>query len=313
MSHILLDSGPLRLTIDPALGAGVAGFSLRRRDGSFWPLFRPTPPGATHFNQLASYILAPWPNRIATARLAWRGCAHTLTPDWPDGSAIHGLVKDKPWRLTGRSPVSATLEFDSTAANLAYPWPFHCRALYLLGPDSLTTDLRLTALPAPHAPGPMPAGLGFHPFFNRVLWDPRDRVAIRCSLRGRYPTDAMIPTGPAAPDAVTARLAAGDPLGELALDDVFLGSSDSASIHWPASGLCITFDCSPALGHTVLYTGIPDDAGRMPPFFCLEPVTMVNDGFSALARGVPDTGVAELLPGQVLRARWTMRIRSTLP
>jgi len=315
MPNVVLDSGPLRLSVNPRLGAGIAELSLRRPDGTHFPLLRPAPAGADYFNQLACYFLAPWANRIAGARLNWHHRSHTLTPDWPDGAAIHGLVKDRPWRIIDRSPVSISLEFASRAApDLVFPWPFTCRARYELAAGSLTTDLRLLALPCDDSLGPMPAGLGFHPFFCRTLWDPADAVSIRCSLRGRYPTRAMIPTGPAAPDSITEHLASGRPLGSIALDDVFLGSPDNAMIHWPASGVRLTFSCSALLGHTVLYTGEPDAAtGALPPFFCLEPVSMVNDGFNLHSRGMPGTGVAELKPGESISARWTMRIQTDAP
>lgn len=315
MPRLAIDHDTLRLEIDPSLGAGIAGLWIRRGGPGrgFWPLLRPAPPDAAYFNALSSYFLAPWPNRIAGATLRWHGLTYALSPDWPDGSAIHGCVKDQPWQLVERTPVSATLEFTSSTST-PFPWPFRCAATYRLTPDSLITDLSLHALRGGGGPeSPMPAGLGFHPFFMRTLWDPADRVTIRCALAGRYPAREMLPTGPARRDDITAHLAAGLPLGNLALDDVFLGSCDGATITWPASGVRVTLSCSPALGHTVLYTGQPDPkTGAMHPFFCFEPVTMVNNGFNLFDAGWPDTGVASLLPGESLSARWTLRLEGTL-
>src|SRR5437867_505839 len=104
----------------------------------------------------------------------------------------------------------------------------------------------------------------------------------------------MIPTGRPVADEVTRNLEAGRPLDSLSLDDVFLGSSDGAEILWPGSGVRVRYSCSRELGHTVVFTGAPDTSGRMPEFFCLEPVSMVNDGFNLATRGWEGAGVRSL-------------------
>jgi aldose 1-epimerase len=45
------------------------------------------------------------------------------------------------------------------------------------------------------------------------------------------------------------------------------------------------------------------EAGRPAPWFCLEPVSMVNDGFNLIERGQGGTGVAVLGPGEAIEAR----------
>jgi aldose 1-epimerase len=59
------------------------------------------------------------------------------------------------------------------------------------------------------------------------------------------------------------------------------------------------------LGHVVVYT--PRDADGSPnEFFCVEPVTMVNDGFNLREQGEQGTGVRTLEPGETLRTRTTL-------
>ena len=48
-------------------------------------------------------------------------------------------------------------------------------------------------------------------------------------------------------------------------------------------------------------------------FFCVEPVSHVNDGFNMLERGVEGTGVRVLAPGQTLRRRDPAAHRVTMP
>lgn len=298
MGTILIENERLRLAVLPRLGAGVAEFSLRSPSGAWQPVWRPAPPTVSHFNDLACYLLSPWSNRIAGARFAFNDQPITLHPDWPDGAAIHGVVKERPWAILDRSPVSARLTLDTRdGPALNWPWPFEASVRYELDEQSLEVELAVTN----RADGPMPAGLGFHPFFMRQLWN-ADDVAIRADLPGRYPATGMIPTGPARADDVTRHLAAGRPLAALDLDDVFDGFDPKTTITWPASGLRAAFAVTPNLNHTVIY------CPPVNPFFCLEPVTMVNDGFNAAARGVPGTGVSKLNPGETLSATMTVRI-----
>lgn len=299
MPGILLENPRLRLRVLPEIGAGAAEFSLRAPSGAWQPLWRPAPDHPRWFNDLACYFLAPWSNRIAAGRFTFAGRPVQLRPDWPDGTAIHGVVKDRPWEILDRSPVSARLGFESAAhPDLNWPWAFDATARYELDEQSL--EVELTIVNRDHAP--MPAGLGFHPYFMRTLWDERDEVAIRTSLPGRYPATGMIPTGPARADDITQHLAAGRPLAPLDLDDVFAGFDQATTITWPASRIRAAISASPGLSHTVVYS----PPGK--PYFCLEPVTMVNDGFNRAAAGDPGTGVVVLAPGQSLSAVMTIRV-----
>lgn len=297
MPGILIENQRLRLRILREIGAGALEFSLRAPGGAWQPIWRPAPESPSHFNDLACYLLAPWSNRIAAARFPFAGRELRLRPDWPDGTAIHGVVKDRTWTILDRSPVSARLAFESRRhADLNWPWVFDATARYELDEQSLEVELAITN----RSDSPMPAGLGFHPFYMRRLWDDRDEVAIRASLPGRYPAAGMIPTAPARADEVTRHLAAGLPLKPLDLDDVFAGFDPATTITWPASGIRASFTVSPNLNHTVIYSPPAQ------PHFCLEPVSMVNDGFNLLAHGQPGTGVTILAPGESRSA--TMKV-----
>lgn len=296
MPEILIENDLLRLRVLPALGAGVAEFSLRSPAGGWQPVWRRTGPSPAWFNDLACYLLAPWSNRIAGAAFMLDGREVRLRPDWPDGAAIHGVVKDRAWTILDRSPASARLAFQSARhADLNWPWPFEAETRYELHDQSLEVELAVIN----RAEAAMPAGLGFHPFYMRKLWDDRDDVTVRAHLSGRYPAARMIPTGPARADEVTAHLAAGRPLAPLDLDDVFAGFDPQTTITWPASGVRASISASPNLGHTVIYSPPAE------PFFCLEPVSMVNNGFNAPG---PGSGVRMLRPGESMTGLMTVRL-----
>jgi galactose mutarotase-like enzyme len=48
----------------------------------------------------------------------------------------------------------------------------------------------------------------------------------------------------------------------------------------------------------------------MPGFFCLEPVSMVNDGFNLESRGWKGTGVRALGVGETMSVWWTVALES---
>lgn len=309
MPRFTLANGPLRAEIDPDLGAGLVDFSIIGPNDWHYPIMRRASSDASHFNQLACYLLAPWTNRIADARFSSLGSEFRLTPDWPDGSAIHGDVKQRRFRIRQRSPISALLSVDaSDARGRNWPWPYHFAVRYELGENSLTIDASLTNL----ADSVMPAGLGFHPFWMRRLWDDNDEVIVSATLSGRYPAKHMIPSGPPEHDRVTRHLASVLPLGDLALDDVFAGFDGQARIEWTHSGVRLDFHCSPNLNHLVIYSPVLDQSGPL-TWFCVEPVTMTNDAFNLASRGMHGTGATCIPPGKSLDARVHLRVTASEP
>lgn len=307
MPRLTLQSGPLKAELDPAVGASLSDLSLAGPGGYHFPLLRRTPAHEQQPGSFASFLMAPWTNRIAGSMFTFRGARYALRPSAQDGTAIHGDVRARAWSILDRSPVSARLRFESrNVPDPNFPFPFEATVRYELSDNSLLTELTVANL----GDEPMPAGCGFHPYFMRHLWDTRDDASLRCRCAGRYPSVHQIAVGPAAPDEVTALLAAGNAmLGTLDLDDAFGGWDGRAEIRWPASGVTATFECSPNLGHLVIYTPSAGP-GRGPlPWFAVEPVTMVNDGFNLLANGQADTGVVILGPGESLSARFAMQIQ----
>lgn len=318
--HLELDR--LSLDVSPEHGAAVTDLSLRGPDGVLYPLLRRSPPGleaagTDAFLHTACFLMAPWTNRITAGRFHFRGREHRLRSNWSDGTAIHGEVKDRPWRLLDRSPVSARLAYDSRdfpglqGAN--FPFPFACEARYEINTGGVEFELRVVNT----GPEPIPAACGWHPYFMRRLWDDRDLVTLKLGVKGRYPLHRALPTGPARDEDLSRALRAGMPLGDLELDDLFAGlntEGDASFIDWPASGVRASLWCSREITHVQVYAprvrrpGVVADPGGPAPWFCVEPCTAATDAFNLAARGAPDTGLIILAPGQALHARWLLRI-----
>lgn len=304
MPPLTLESPNILAVIDPDLGAAVLDLSIRGPGGQWSPLMRRATHETCTPGETGMFLMAPWSNRIAGAAFDFQGRAHTLRSNFNDGTAIHGDAWTRPWRITDRTPVTASLVFDSREhEHVNFPWAFGVLARYEVTPDTFEIDLSVSNLDR----APMPAGLGLHPHFRRRLWADNDEVRLRAPVGGRYPCKNQIPTGPAIGDEASNALRELAPLGNPGLDDVFSAFSGEAVIEWPASAVRMTMTCSESLDHLVVFT--PRDAsGGALSWFCVEPTSMVNDGFNLMQRGQSGTGVRVLEPGQTLKSRVSMRI-----
>jgi aldose 1-epimerase len=304
---ITLDAGDLRVSIDPDLGASIVDFSIKGPCDDRFPLMRRAPAGPITPGQAASFVMAPWTNRLRDARFAFDGQTHQLRPNFPDATAIHGTARDAPWRITDRTPVHARMVYDARADEQAnFPFAFSCVQRFELAPDHLQIDLAVTNLD--HRP--MPAACGHHPFFPRTLFATDEQVRLHAPVTGHYPAAGCLPTGPAADDDACAALRQDAPLANPGLDDVFAGFGGRAVITWPASRVRLTMECSPELAHLVVFT--PRAAGdkAAPPlsWFCVEPCTATNDAFNLAAQGWTNTAARTLAPGETLATTVTYRV-----
>jgi aldose 1-epimerase len=72
-------------------------------------------------------------------------------------------------------------------------------------------------------------------------------------------------------------------------------------VEWPDSGRTLEITADELYRHLVVY--VPP--GR--DFFCVEPVSMIGNGFNLLTDGVQGTGVQVLDPGQSMRGSMYFR------
>jgi aldose 1-epimerase len=107
-------------------------------------------------------LLIPWPNRIAGARYRFGGEDHRLPAHEPrTGSAIHGLVRERPWRVLDRSAAAVTLTLDLPPED-GHPFSLELRATYSVAGDGLTVDVTATNV----GNMPCPYGAGAHPYLR---------------------------------------------------------------------------------------------------------------------------------------------------
>lgn len=306
MSLITLANGPLRCSIAPDLGGGIADFSVQGPAKFYYPIMRRAAPAESNSSSLGSFFMAPWCNRIADARFTFGGTEHILRPNSAahGAPAQHGDVRARPFKLMAREEHSLRLRFDSADhQNVNWPWRFACEAAYFLSQESLRIELSVINM----ADRPFPAGCGHHPYFSRRLWDDRDQIEVRCPVKARYDLLEGVPTGPAHPEALCHRLESPATFPDEHIDTVFSGfdGSSGAELRWPESGTSVRITASAEMGHLVLYA--PHSNGRSGTplaFVAVEPQSQVNGALNRPEWGDGVTGTRVLDPGKRLDT-WT--------
>ena len=129
-----------------------------------------------------SFLMAPWCGRIDGGVLEWDGQTHQL-PVTHDGHAIHGVLWDRAWTIEAAGDDMAVISARFEPGG----WPFAglARQLFELRDGELVTSAELLAQE------PMPAALGWHPWFHRTAEDPRLTIHSSHTLETRD----LIPTG----------------------------------------------------------------------------------------------------------------------
>jgi aldose 1-epimerase len=287
---VQLTHGKLAATIAPEIGGAIARLKLGELD-----ILRPTPDTAIEeklIRQMASYPLVPYSNRIVNARLKFEGREHVLQRNFgSELHAIHGVGWRRAWQTKSSSPthLQLTLNHEPDA-----DWPFHLSAIqrFDLTANALRVELTLTNT----GTTPMPAGMGFHPFFPRA-----ENTTLETRWQGMWTmSEAKVPiehrTIPADADYSKSR-----PIGGWRIDNCFTGWSGKAVLGYATHRTELT--ATRGFGHCVCF--VPADNR---PFIALEPVSHIVDAFNLAERGQKDTGMRVLKPGESWAESMTIRV-----
>jgi aldose 1-epimerase len=259
-----LRAGDDVLTLDPAAGGRIASLVVDGHeliatvgDGDIW---------------WGCYPMAPFAGRIRDGILRFRGATHQLERSFPP-NAIHGTVFTRPWRVASAAPDSAVLTTD-----LGPGWPFSGRV-------TQTIELAAGGLGAAmtlEADEPMPAWLGWHPWFRRQLAG----VPLQLSFE---------------PSRMYVRAADGLPTGEVGpptprpWDDAFTGVDESPRLTWPG---VLELELSSTAAYWVVFDE-RDDA------MCVEPQTAPPDAVNLAEVAGSEPPLAE--PGRPVTVSMTWR------
>ncbi len=166
----------------------------------------------------------------------------------------------------------------------AWPWAYRAEQRFQLGPDGLRLDLSLENLSGE----PMPAGIGWHPYF------PASGAEIEADTAIVWETGQdMLPCPPRPPEGAE-RLQGSVPVSELALDTPFTTASRPVIIRWPEQNRMLRMLPDDVLRFLIVYTPPGEN------FFCAEPVSHVPDMVNMNA-DASETGLVSLAPGETLQ------------
>jgi aldose 1-epimerase len=151
LRDVVLSTDDVSLTVDPSNGARFSSLVIGGHEilvtqgaGPIW---------------WGCFPMLPFAGRIRDGRFRFRGRSYDIPRTMPP-HAIHGTVLDRTWAVVARDRARVEL-----ATDLGPDWPFPGRATHsiTLAPGGLEATLVL------EAEEPMPASLGWHPWFQREV------------------------------------------------------------------------------------------------------------------------------------------------
>lgn len=285
-----LSDGDLTLELLPDLGAAVAALRHRGRD-----VLRPTPPGASDPLETAAFALVPFANRIANGSFRVGGREVRIGRNAPgQAHPLHGHGWRRPWQVQTAARDRAALAYEH--APDSWPWRYAATQTLTLRAACLEVGLSVENRDST----PMPAGLGWHPYFHK---GPDTVLAAR--VEGVWLTDGQMLPVRLAEGTRFGHWERGDRVARAELiDHCHTGWAGTARILLPGQRLRLTLTGSAALRWLHVYSPPEQE------FFCVEPVSQMPD---AVNRPEPAaiTGLTLLAPGERLDARVTLTVEAS--
>ena len=265
--------GDTVVDIDQGLGGGVLRMCVADTD-----VLRSANPTDDPLGQ-GMFVLGPWVNRIVGGRFFTGDTFVTLSPNMAgEPHPIHGQAWLRPWRATRVEDHAVTLEF--VGGGDEWPWAYRMEHRLEVEPGRLDCELRLLN----QSRTPMPAALGFHPFFDRP-------ARLTATVDGAWAARA---------DAVPTHWEEREGFRSTDIDGVI---TDETHTGWDGRAIIetpdATIDLSSNLGMLHVF------AARGRNSFCVEPTSAAPDAVNHEGRGL-----TMLEPGATAVA--TLRIAARL-
>ena len=174
-------------------------------------------------------VLVPWPNRVEDGRWIHEGAAQVLDITEPAlHNALHGLLRDRPYRLAERTPDAVTLAA-TVHPTRGYPFTLDTTVRYELVDDGIQVTHGVVNVGEKRAP----YAVGTHPFL-RLGEVPTYELTLALAAGTRFETDARLnPIRESSVDGTDYDLRSGRLVADLDLDDAFGGVTpvDGVSRH----------------------------------------------------------------------------------
>ncbi len=291
MKAIRLGNGLARAALAPELGGTLLYFDLFV-NGGWQPVLRRAhePKDA---GECACYPMAPFCGRIRDGRFTFYGREIALPRNRADQAyPIHGQAWQAAWRVERQNANGAELAYLHEPKD--WPWRYEVRQSVRLDGAALEMSLAIRNLSG----APMPAGIGFHPYFDKSA-----PVLLSTSAKEVWLTGGDLLPEKLVPATGEWALGPDKALDGFVCDHNFQHWSREAVIRWPSRRLAVGVTADPVFAHVVVYC----PAGQ--PFFCVEPAG--NVAYAVNFPPGPGAAMPVLAAGET--AGGTMRIAAHSP
>jgi aldose 1-epimerase len=243
----------------PGFGASLHAFTVQLSDGSAFNIIDSYAGGNEVKREMARSFkgpkLSPFPCRIRDGKYRYEGKTYTFSRLFGDGTAIHGLLYDKPFPVleeaTSEHAGTVVLEHSYRKEDPGYPFDYDCQVRYMLHTESMlevvtaVTNVDQTIIPIAD---------GWHPYFR--LGGRIDDWRLQFHSEALVEFDRqLIPTGRLVQYDI---FGAGRPIGDTCLDNCFSLKPDLVSpaceIRNRISGLSVAFFPDASYPYLQVYT-----------------------------------------------------------
>lgn len=260
-----LHTADTSLTVDASLGGSALSFIYKGRN-----ILRPALLNTRDALETSHFPLVPIVNRIPEGRFSYDGKDVILTPNFGDNpDFLHGHGWRNAWRTIEQSDDKLILKLIHHADE--WPWDYQATQNFCLSESSLTITLSVINT----ADSPMPAGLGFHPYFPVTA-----ATRLTFKFTGHWAADALCHPTHSVDGPFRADFREGAYLIDSIETDHTFYDFGGEAILTESGQPDITVTASPNCNKLHLY--LPVEGG----FTCLEPVTDRADPFGQLPREI---------------------------
>jgi galactose mutarotase-like enzyme len=252
------------------------------------------------------HVLAPWPGRVDQGRYKFQGTTQQLPiNEVGNQNALHGLVRYLVWKLVDRTDDAVRLSLVLFPTE-GYPFTLNLVVSYRLTDHGLVVQTMATNAGA----GPLPFGLGFHPYFN-LGTDTVDSNILTLPAATYLPTnERLVPIGSAPVTGTPFDFRKPKPIGSVKLDTTFTDLTRERDgrarirLAGPKGTPSIEMAMDASFKYIVGYTQdtLPEPNHRRRGV-CLEPLTCAPNAFNS------GNGLTVLDPGKLYRGEWSLEGR----
>jgi aldose 1-epimerase len=253
------------------------------------------------------HVLAPWPGRIDQGRYAFQGVTQQLPiNEVGNQNALHGLVRFLDWKMIAQSDEAVTLALVLFPTE-GYPFTLELTVTYRLTDRGLVVQAKAANAGA----GPLPFGMGFHPYLT-LGTETIDGNVLTLPAATYLPTnDRLVPVGSTPVSETPFDFRKAKPIGAVRLDttftDLIRGKDGRARIRLAGAsgGPSIELGMDQSFRYIVGYTQdtlpVPEHRRRG---VCLEPLTCAPNAFNS------GKGLLTLEPGKHWLGEWSLEGRA---